>query len=450
MLRARPGAFRLSDFREGGRPNLSWYNRFYAYQHIVYEDTDGYGQWLLPEGVRNAAGQLIVKADEVKAKNAERTATDWYLQSDAATPPTFDGAVAYVSQRVEQFQQIILEMERIVHSIGHGAIYVVDGEIRIMWGTNLAPEQEPGNPIPRGWFLFEPRYQRPPEDRSGLILDTPNRIWKRWYLDDGADQGVEESIYSGGIVGRPDYTRQLDRRPADYFAVFGTDEGFYRESLKASVEIARLDATIREACTTYGLPVPVVSTQVGLATESGLVDISGRRIQSGPVNALQTVEPGAPPLEYAQANPLISELMDEREQWIQRQHRINNVPRDVTENRDNQMSGVSRALLARPAIDRIEGAHRQIAKALNGAVEAITQGAGGLGEVQWPRQPFDTIAERRIIARTYFNDNIMTLNEARQYIDLEPVPGGDKFFYELAGAQQQQQSSQEDEPDADD
>ena len=196
--------------------------------------------------------------------------------------------------------------------------------------------------------------------------------------------------------------------------------------------------------TTYGIPIAIVSTAVGLAKEGGgLLDIHGRPIRESNLRALQSVDPSAPPLEFAQAMPMLAEMMEEREQWIQRQHRVNDIPLDITQNRDDQMSGVSRALLARPAIDRIEAAHRQIAKALNGAVEAVTDGAGGIGEIQWPRQPFDSLAERRIIAREYYIAGLMTLNEARQYIDLEPVPGGDKFYSETMQEQQE-------EPNADD
>lgn len=445
MLRARPGAFRLTDFQEHGRPNLDWYREYYQYQHTVWADHDRFGAYLLPEGVRNAAGQQIIAANQVRPKNHMKAATEWYLQSDASTPPTFDGAVAYVNEREEQFVQIILEMETIVHSVGHGAIYVVDGVIHVIWGTLLYPEQEPGNPLPRGWFLAEPFYRRPDGDRTGILLEVPNRRWLRYWLDDGATQGAEMNYFYGGIVGGPATDTPIDTRPMDYFAVFGVDEGFYREGLKHNAEVARLDAVMREAATTYGLPVPIINAKLGLVDQGGgLVDLQGNPIQAGPVRALQSVDPDGLPMDFAQASPLLTEMGEEREQWLQRMHNVTNVVREITENRDDQMSGVSRALLARPAVDRIEAAHRQIARALNGAVETITNGAGGLGEVQWARQPFDTLEERRIIAREFFEADLMTRNEAREYIDLEPLPGGDVFRSEMAASLEQEATNADD------
>ena len=450
MLRSRPGNFRLQDFMPDGRPDLSWYHQFYQYQRVIWEGRPGLEALMLPNGVRNAAAQVVLPVDALvgHVRNYLRDASMWYLEEDTSSPPSLAGATTYVTERKQDLVDILLEMLRIIHVVGHGIIYVQNEMIYLTWGTNIVPIVDAGNPIPRGWIQFWPYYLRPENDKSGVILDTPNRIRTLIYLD-GETSGGDVPFYQG-YVGRPDQDSDRDRIPPEhlnpppisYLAVFGSDEGFYEEGLKAASELAALNAVIMEISTTYSIPVPIVNAKVGVTdARGGLVDIQGNPIIAGRLRALQSVDPDGPPLEFAQAATMISDLMEQYVEKNKELHGITRIPLDITQNRDDQMSGVSRALLARPAVSRIEGGHRQAAEALDGAVRVRT--GAGLGEVTWTKNPMDTLAERRLVASEMFQAGIWSLNEAREYMDLEPVDGGDTI-----AATQQQDPQQQEDPDA--
>ena len=208
--------------------------------------------------------------------------------------------------------------------------------------------------------------------------------------------------------------------------VFGVDEGFYPEGMKYATEIARLDAVIRELTTTFAIPVPIISTMVGLMDQSGyLVDHRGNQIRAAAQRGLQSVRETEPTLQFVNAITPIQDLEEERLEWMKRFHKVTRIPMEITENRDDQMSGVSRALMSRPAVDWIESTQKQIGIALDNCIAAITGQPPGRLEVEWGRNPFDTLAERRMIATEGYGAGWMTLNEARHEVDLDPLPGGD-------------------------
>ena len=276
----------------------------------------------------------------------------------------------------------------------------------------------------------------------------PNRIKLKWYISE-TEQGTATYYYFGGIIGAEIPIEQLRLEqlnpdlqpdpPIQYLEVFGVDEGFYPEVIKYAREIARLDLIIDELTTTYALPIAIVASKVGRADQRGhLVSLDGMPVMTMQNTALQDVSVDAEPLVFAQADTsMIEALAAERLDQRKRMHRETRIPMEITENRDDQMSGVSRALLARPAVDRIETAHRQVLKVVDGAIKQIT--GSPLGEVEWPGNPFDTLAERRVVAKEMFEADLITLNEAREMIDLKPVEGGDKYKSEI-GAERDAQS----------
>lgn len=435
MLRARPKHYRLSDLMPGGRPELTWYNQFHQYQRVIFERAPGLPALMLPNGVRNAAGQTIIAADKVNPRNYLKEASEWFLEADAATPPRLTHATPWAEERGQDLVEILLEMLRIVHAVGHGVIYVQAEQIHVVWGTNIVPLTTPGNPIPYGWAAFWPYYLRPAEDRTGIIQDAPNRWRMLYYLNDPPDDGGPQSgggdwQYNAGLISDNEGAdlsqvpaEHLNPPPIDYWAVFGTDEGFYEEGLKAASHLASLDATIQEICTTYALPVPVISSRVGVSVGAQLMTLQGEPLYHTPQQVLQDARLEAEPLVYAQAVTMIDQLMEEYLEKNKELHGITRIPLEITENRDDQMSAVSRALLAQPAVDRIEAGHRQVAEALDGAVRL--RSGQGLGEITWTRQPFDTLAERRLLATEMFKAKLWSLNEAREYMDMPAVDGGD-------------------------
>lgn len=426
MLRARPGRYRVSDFQAGGRPDLSWYNEFYRYQHTVYGDLPGLVNLLVPDGVKNAGGNVIIKQEEVKPKNELKNSSNWFIEADSAKPPVISGDSVFIRERQNDLSKIIVEMSTIGHVVGHGIIYVAANQIYLVWGTNILPMQVANQPIPGGWGMVWPYYRRDPNNKSSRITDASNRIKVTWYQSP-EQQETNTFRFSGeqiqDLATDPEIVRDP---PIQYLQVFGVDEGFYPEGIKIAGEIARLDAVIRELTTTYGFPVPIVSPKVGRSTSEGhLLALNGDTIMVPTTKALVNATPNAPPLEFAIANAMVDESMAERLEWRKKYHATVRIPMEITENRDDQMSGVSRALLAQPTVDRIESMHRQITEALDGAIRTIT--GRGITDIEWPRQPFDTLAERRVIAENLYNAGLITLNEARAYVDLEPIPGGDTF-----------------------
>lgn len=422
----------------GGRPNLTWYEQFHRYKRVIFDGQPGLQALMLPNGVRNAAAQVIIPSDKTNPRNYLRDASEWFVESDAANPPPLQRVTTFVAEREQDLMALLIEGLRIYHSTGHGIVYVQSGLIHIVDGVNIAPIVEPGNPIPQGWMMFWPYYLRPLSDTSGAILDTPNRMRLLYWRINGQSGGGDWTFTSGLISDNEGQDtsqippQHLNPPPIDYLAVFGTDEGFYEEGLKSASELASLDAVIQEIAATYSIPVPIINAKVGVSNAVGaIMDIQGNPILAGRVRALQSVDPDGPPLEFAMAATMISDLMEEYIAKEKELYQITRIPLDLTQNRDDQMSGVSRALLAQPAVNRIEAGRRQVAQAVSGAVQTRT--GRGLADIDWPRQPFDTLAERRLVAGEMFRLGLWSLNEAREYMDLQPVPGGDT----IRGAQEQ-------------
>lgn len=441
MLRARPGRFRVTDFQTGGLPDLTWYTRYNQFWNTVYLEEGGLEAMLVPDGVQNAAGQQIIPQQKVRPKNEVRDASNWYLEAMTASPPVIS-AGRYAEGREDDLRLLIEEMIRICTVTGHGLLVLYeDNTLEVVNGINIAPIVQPGNPVPGGWIQFWPYYQRATTDRVSQRITVPNRMKIKTYTFATRVQTQEKLIFSGGVLGmRATQTAEDRTRDPQMVTVtpFGVDEGFYPEALKYAGEIARLDAVMREIATTYALPVPVVNTKVGLTNAGGgLVDLHGNPVQTGQVRALQSVDPDGPPIEYAQAQMMLEELAGEREEWRTRMHGVTRIPKDITENQETRMSGVSRALLARPAVDWIESTQRSITQALDIMISLITGSARGGVTIEWPRQPFDTLEQRRIIAREQYLAGIITLNEAREYINLPPVANGDVFYAGSEGTSEQ-------------
>lgn len=432
MLRARPEQFRETDFTEGGRPDLTWYYRYRQYETVVYDDGPGLVKLLVPNGVQNAAGQTIIPEANIRPKNELRDASNWYLEAMTATPPVIKHS-PYTEARQADLQSLIRDMIATATSVGHGLLTVVNDPmgpmLELIPGTNIAPIQEAGNPVPEGWIMYWPYYHRPINDRANYGITIPNRIKVKTWRANG-EQCMDVFAYYSGIIGRSmmaDDGIEMDP-PLAVVAPYGVDEGFYPEAIKSAGEIARLDATIRELATTYAIPVTVVNAEVGVKNAQGqLVDLMGRRLVSHDAQTLQSTEPGGSPVEFVQAATLISELMLEREAWRKHLHYSTRIPIDITENQDTEMSGVSRALLARPAISWIESTQQSATEALDICLSAITGRELGSLEITWARQPFDTEAERRVIALGFWDAGVFTRNEAREWIGAEQVPGGDVF-----------------------
>ena len=174
MLRARPGNFRVTDFLTGGQPDLSWYQEYARYETVVYGDTGELVSVLgLGFGIKNAVGSAIIPATAINPKNLLKDSSDWYIESMTSSPPVLTGNT-FVNQRTDDLVSIIREMIRIAAVVGHGAVYSSDGNINLVSGTNIAPIQTPGNPIPDGWILFWPFYQRPENDRICLLYTSPS------------------------------------------------------------------------------------------------------------------------------------------------------------------------------------------------------------------------------------------------------------------------------------
>ena len=427
MLRARPGNYRPTDFAPGGRPDLRFYWEYYQYETVIWDDAPELVGLMLPKGVQNGAGQTVIEASEVKPKNLLKDASAWYVEAMTATQPILSGAM-YAEERKEDLQRVILEMVRIAAVVGHGAVYVANNEIHVLSGTNLVPMVLSGNPIPYGWIMYWPYYLRPAGDRVSHHITIPNRIKIKRYIPDVMDETGTYYFHGGVIAGEAtgDEVQDPEDMPIQSMTVFGVDEGFYPEGLKYATEIARLDAVIRELATTFAIPVPIISTMVGLMdTQGQLVDHRGNVIRAAAQRGLQSVRETEPTLQFINAITPIQDLAEERLEWMKRFHKVTRIPMEITENRDDAMSGVSRALMSRPAVDWIESTQKQIGIALDNCIAAITGQAPGRLEVEWGRNPFDTLAERRMIATEGYGAGWMTLNEARHAVDLDPLPGGD-------------------------
>lgn len=437
MLTARPGQFRPTDFQTGGQPDLTWYNRYRQYETIVYGNGPGLGELLVPGGVKNGIGQVIVTAANLNPKNEVRDASNWYIDSLTGTPPVIRGG-SYADERQNDLIEVVKEMVRITCVVGHGMLTVSNNSIEIISGTNIVPLHEPGNPIPYGWIMFWPYYERPASDRGQLARVTvPNRFKTKFVRNSGtADPTPSEQTqavyrYSTNVIGEPE---AVEPDPEIQLAVpFGVDEGFYEEALKYAGEIARIDAVLRELETTFAIPITVINARVGLTSGTGLVDLQGRPLTSTGQNLLQSTEPTGPAVEFAQAEIMVDKLSAERDEWRERMHGVTRIPLEITERQDMEISGVSRALLSRPAIDRMESIQRSITQALDAALAVISGVTVGSLSIDWARQPFDTLAERRIVAREGYRDGIITLNEAREQIGEQPVPGGDVFNAQYTG-----------------
>lgn len=432
MLRARPGNHRLTDYMPDGQPDLTWYNRYRQYEMVVFGEEVGLEELLAPKGVQNAMGQTIIPAMSVDPKNEVRAATLWFLNALLSQTLVFRGS-RYVDGRERDFRKLIFEMALHLCIVGHGAGYVSDGTIYLVSGTNIVPIQDAGNPIPTGWINFWLTHVRPPQDRQNARVTIPNDIKvKVWDEREGREVYQARNFWSGGIIStRPslavEYGEEQEDLPMEAYRVFGSDEGFYPEALRHAGEIAKLDATIREVAITYGIPVPIISNKVGLLSPTGgLVDLYGNTIRQTSTRGLQNTDPTAVPLEFAQAMAQIDGMMEERMEWNKRFHEVVKIPLDITQPQDTEMSGVSRALMARPTVDRIEGWQSEITETLNFWLTHIT-GTSTEIEIEWPRHPFDTLAERRTTAVEMFNAGLWTLNESREYMDMEPVEGGDEL-----------------------
>ena len=425
MLRARPGNFRVTDFQPRGRPDLTWYTRYKQYEDVVFADSPDLVGLLAPEGVRNAAGQVIIPKEQVKPKNQVRDSSNWYLEALTAGQLSLEGST-YVNERAEDLRKIIVEMCRIGVSVGHGVLYSADNALRLVSGTNVVPIQMAGNPLPEGVIMFWPYRYRTPNERTSPHSSIPNRIKVKTYMFATGEQTDATYLYRGGMIGEGPVPEEIVPDPRiQSLSVFGVDEGFYPEALKYAADIAKLDAVIRELTTTYALPVSIVGAKVGLINANGaVVDLQNRPIVMGSTRGLQDFSPDAEPLSFVQAMTMVQELMAEREELDDRYHETTRIPKEITRGSGDDMSGVSRALLARPAVDWLESFQRQVTASVDFNISAITGVSADL-VVGWPKQPFDTLEERRLAASTEYNDGVITLNEYRQAVGKEPLPGGD-------------------------
>lgn len=424
MLNALYGAYRLTDFVTYGHPNLDDHRRLDEYEKVVYADARGFVGMLLPNGVSNAAGETVIPPAAVNPKNLLRDASTWYQEAVLSRPPGLTGP-AYVNEREEDVRRVLHRMVELCSVVGHGAIYEQDGMIHIVGGQNVFPVMEPGNPVPVGYIMAWFYYQRAENDRAPQFTQPPNRERLIYYDVASGETFRATYVYTAATVGDqiPDESDNLP--PIGAFAVFGVDEGFYREGLKILREIAGLDAVIRELGTTYSIPVPVTSSTLARQGSTGILDPQGNVILRGQRRGLQNVSVDAPPLEFVAAMQDLAQLQEERELWLQRLASVTRIPRDVVETgADNDLSEVSRAMAAKPAQDWILAVERSISAGLSAVIAAI---AGSGVTVDWNANPFTTEAEGRLVARSGWEGGLLTRNEAREAMGRDPVEGGDVF-----------------------
>ena len=424
MLDTLTGRYSFRDFETAGRPDLSDHDRLRDYEQVIFAQANGWVGHYAPTGVQNAAGETIIPQDKVNPKNLLRDAANWYVEAMMASPPTLTGG-AFAGEREEDLRRILRRCVIISAVIGHGVLYVVDGQIYIVPGQNVFPILERGNPLPMGYVLAFPYYARPPQDPGGQHRQPPNRLRVVAYDAMTGETERRTHVYQGNVIGdvEPD-PQQDDRLPITAFATFGSTEGFFQAALPLAQEIVRLDAVIRELCTTYSIPIPVINPAVTRGGATGLLNAQGQPVMQGQRNALTDNRPDAPPLELIAAMPEVGMLAEEREQWLERLHAATRIPYQITaQAHDTEMAAISRELSAKPATDYIAEITRSIGLALTTVVSSI---AGSL-TVEWNADPFATAAETRMEALGAWNAGVATLNETREELDWPAVPGGDVF-----------------------